>query len=548
MVRRCSRSGRFDGFYVGANLPLPVLDGTGAHYHAHRSSQARADRLVGRCGPVGRSNCKAVLDRLIADWIGGENYLLRRRRIADADRGLFFAAAARSRVANMSRVLVSLFGLLTYSTLVQAKTISPRDFAYGQSAIPARDAAAYRFALPLTVYQDTFREDLGDLRVFNAEGVVVPFSLSRPAAQTLVHTAPVAVSLFPLHEGARILIDGVHLTINSAGSAVDLQTQNGTPLNTIVRQYFLDARSLDATLSAMQLGWLEGAPEYTGRVNVEVSDDLTAWHSLTVAPIANLRANSQTLIENRVEFAPTKAKFWRLSWLGMAPNFELTDVLAEPAASLTEPDRASLDVGGVADPKNPREYTFDLGGHPPVSRVNILLPEANSVIDVELSSRLAANAPWRVIIHSGFYRLKMPDAAEQQNASLEVSPDTDRYWRARILGAGNSPQSPPGLHVEWVPNEVTFLAQGHAPFLMAYGNASANRAEADLSRLPNSLAIAPATLGPAQVSGGMARLIAKAAPFPRRRVVLWSVLLLAVAVLAWMAYRIAKDPEKNPQG
>jgi hypothetical protein len=225
----------------------------------------------------------------------------------------------------------------------------------------------------------------------------------------------------------------------------------------------------------------------------------------------------------------------------------LTDVLAEPAASLAEPNRASLDVAGVADPKNPREYTFDLGAHPPVSRVNVLLPEANSVIDVELSSRLATNAPWRVIMHSGFYRLKTPDAAEQQNASLEVSPDTDRYWRTRIRGAGSSPQSPLGLHVEWIPNEVTFLAQGHAPYRVAYGNASANRAEADLSHLPNSLEIAPATLGPAQVSGGTARLISNPAPFPRMRVVLWSVLLLAVAVLAWMAYRIARDPKDNLQ-
>src|ERR1700733_7144515 len=103
----------------------------------------------------------------------------------------------------MSRVFVSLFGLLSLATLAQAQTILPRDFAYGQSTIPARDAAAYRFALPLTVYQDTFREDLGDLRVFNADGVVVPFSLSRPTPQMLIHKAPVALPLFPLHEGAR---------------------------------------------------------------------------------------------------------------------------------------------------------------------------------------------------------------------------------------------------------------------------------------------------------------------------------------------------------
>jgi len=89
-------------------------------------------------------------------------------------------------------------------------------------------------------------------------------------------------------------------------------------------------------------------------------------------------------------------------------------------------------VNGVADPKNPREYTFDLGAHPPVSRANVLLPEMNSVIDVELSSRSTPGAPSRVITRSGFYRLKTPDA-EQQNAPVEVSLDTDRYWRARIV-------------------------------------------------------------------------------------------------------------------
>ena len=383
--------------------------------------------------------------------------------------------------------------------------------------------------------------------MFNAEGVVVPFSLSRPGAQSLIHKSPVAVSMFPLHEGSRVLIDGVHLTVNSAGSAVSLQTRNGTSANASVRQYLLDARALDATLSALQLSWPDGSPEFTGRLGVEVSDDLASWRSLVAAaPIANLRASGQTLIENRAKFSPTKAKFWRLTWLGVAPSFELTGVLAEPAAGLTEPERASWEVNGVADPKNPREYTFDLGAHPPVSRANVLLPEPNSVIDVELSSRSASGAPSRVIARSGFYRLKTPDA-EQQNAPVEISPDTDRYWRARIVSAGYSPQLPLRLRVEWVPNEVTFLAQGHAPYLLAYGSASADGAEADLSRLPNGLEIARATLGPAQATGGASRLTAIPAPFPRMRVALWGALLLAVIVLSWMAYRISKEPNGNPQ-
>jgi len=436
--------------------------------------------------------------------------------------------------------MLCLFGLLTCSSLTQAQVISPRDFAYAQLAIPARDAAAYRFSLPLAVYQNTF-QDLRDLRVFNAEGVVVPYSLSRPAAQSGTHKAPIALPLFPLHEGARVVIDGVHLTINSAGSAVNLQTQNGTTTNGVVRLYLLDARDADATFSSLQLVWPAAAAEYTGRLNVELSDDLAAWRLLVAAaPIANLHANGQALVANRVEFAPTKAKFWRLSWLGSAPNFELTSILAEPAASPTEPTRAALDVIGIVDPKSPQEYTFDLDAHPPVSRLNVLLPDANTVMDIEVSSRSTTNAPWRMVTHSGFYRIKTPDA-EQQTALLQVGTDTDRYWRARILGTGNSPQAPLRLHVEWIPNEVTFLAQGHAPFQLAYGNASANGAEADLSHLPSTLQIAPATLGPSQVSGGATRLIAKPAPFPRMRVALWSVLLLAVVLLSWMAYRISKE-------
>ncbi len=449
----------------------------------------------------------------------------------------------------MSRYKHCLVMLIACAGQVQAQSganrpASPQDFAYERLAIPTREAAAYRFALPLAVYQNTVREDLGDLRIFNADGAVIPFSLSRPTPQSSIQKTPVPVPMFPLHDGARILLDGLRLTINSGGSALALQTQNGTSIATAaVRQYLLDARAIDSAVSALQLAWQDGAPDYTGRLSVEVSDDLAAWRSLVAAaPIANLHAAGRSLIESRVEVPVTKAKYWRLAWLGMAPGFELSGVLAEPAAGLTEPERESLEVNGSADPKSSGEYDFDLGGHPPVSRVNVLLPDPNSVVEVELSSRSTPVAPWRTIIRAGFYRLKAPDG-EQQNAPLGVASDSDRYWRARVIGAGASPQSL-RLHVEWVPTAVTFLAQGHAPFLLAYGNASATAAEADLSRLPNTLETAAATLAPEQLAGGASRLMAKPAPFPCMRVVLWSVLLLAVLALGFMAYRVAKEPDE----
>ena len=440
----------------------------------------------------------------------------------------------------MKHLVCCLIGLLG-SPFVQAQALVPQDFAFGLPVSTTQVAAAYRFPLPLAVYQDAFREDLGDLRLFNARGSAVPFSLFRPATQEQIHEPAIALPVFPLHEGARVVIDGIRVTIDSPQSAIDLQTQNGRAFALSANQYILDARALDAAVSALRLSWPETASDYSGRVRVEASDDLGSWRTIiAAAPIANLHANGQSLTENRIALTTTTTKYLRITWLGSPPEFELTSVLAEPADSIVEPVRAALEVSGSPDPTNATDYLFDLGARPPISRVNLLLPEANTTVDVELWSRRTSREPWRFVTRAGFYRLKTPDT-EQQNAPLEIGVDADRYWRAKISRSPISSQAPLRLHVEWIPNELTFLAQGEGPFLLAYGNATAVRAEADFSHIPPTLQIASATVGSPRVLGGPNRLAAKPPTFPWMRAVLWSVLLLAVILLAWMAYRVSKD-------
>jgi uncharacterized protein DUF3999 len=214
----------------------------------------------------------------------------------------------------VNRAVLALFGLLLGAEFLQAQTLSPQDFAFGLPVITTKDAAAYRFSLPLAVYQSTWRGDLGDIRMFNARGDAVPFSLLRPTAQSSTHKVAQAVPLFPLHEGSRVVINGVRVTIDSPGSAIRLQARNAAA-----------------------------------------------------------------------------------------------------------------------------------------------------------------------------------------------------------------------------------VARGQGPFLMVYGSAAAMPAETDLSQMPATLAIDSATLGSSQILGGATRLVARPAPFPWIRAVLWSVLLLAVILLAWMAYRLTRE-------
>jgi hypothetical protein len=433
--------------------------------------------------------------------------------------------------------------LLWHLSAAKAAVESPQLFAYGQAVVPTEAAGAYRVTLPLAIYQNTLNADLSDLRVFNDAGAVVPYSLSRPAEQSRPKEPAVPLPLFPLH-GSPVLINGVQVTINSAGSAVSLQTQNGSGRqSSSARQYLLDAHDSDTAYSALQLAWPDTAADFTGRLSVEISGDLAAWRAIVAgAPIANLHGSGQALIENHISLPPTKARFWRLTWLGSVPSFELSSVLAEPVSGPLERQHDALDVAGLPK-KDSQDYFFDLSAHPPVTRLNILLSDVNAVANVELSSRSDSKNPWRPVTHAMVYRLKTAEA-EQHNSAVDVAMDTDRFWRARIIGSGISSQAPLTLHVEWIPDELTFLAQGHEPFLLAYGSATETRAEADFSRLPRNLQIAAATLGQQKSLGGTARLTAPHALFPRTRAILWALLLLAVVILGWMAFRVAKESVK----
>jgi hypothetical protein len=197
-------------------------------------------------------------------------------------------------------------------------------------------------------------------------------------------------------------------------------------------------------------------------------------------------------------------------------------------------------VAGARDTAAPEYHFFDLGAHPPVDRVTLLLSDTNTLVKAELSSRHSPHDPWRPIARMGVYRLSAPDG-DLTNMPTEISVDRDRYWRVRVSAVGGLSQTSLRLQVEWVPDEVTYLAHGRGPFLLAYGNSSATTDQADLSQMPVSIEIAPATLGAPIPLGGLSRLAVQAPPFPRKRFALWSVLVLAVLGLAWMAYRLITE-------
>jgi hypothetical protein len=429
---------------------------------------------------------------------------------------------------------------------IPAAELSPTDFAFGMPVVTAADAAAYRVALPLGLYRDTVREDLADIRVFNARGEVVPYALNRPSARTQPRGPGTALPLFALRGDSPAAADAVRVTIDSPDGAIKLQTRGALARTGAVRQYILDGRPLSVPVAALRLTWPDDSADFAGRLSIEASDDFAVWRMIAeAAPIANLHASGLQLVNNRVELAAARAKYWRLSWVGKSAPFEVTSVVAEPADSSIEAERSTLDVEGHMAGAARGEYQFDLGARVPVERVNLGLPELNTVVAVELLSRESPQDPWRHVAGRQFYRVNTADG-ELRNGPIDIATNTDRFWLARqVDGTGDATGGLPHLQVAWMPSEVVFLARGSGPFMLAFGSALAPAAETNLSTIPTAVTILRATLGARREIGGPTRLAAPAAVFPWKRALLWAMLALCVCLLAWMAYRLTKEMGEN---
>ena len=419
-----------------------------------------------------------------------------------------------------------------------AADLKPTDFAYGLLVETAGEDPGYRVPLPVAVYQTAVRADLGDLRVFNSQGEVVPYALERPDAGTSVRQA-VPLPLFHLKDTSAAALDAVRITVESGKSAVNVQTPGSASV--AAASYLLDARALNTPVAALILQWPDDAADFAGRMQVEVGDTLGQWRRIaSAAPVANLHARGEHLVERRLEIRPTQAKFWRLSWVGAEAPFGLTGVLAEPARETLEAARANVMVAGTAVSGQAREFEFDLGASPPIDRVNLELPELNTTVAVDLLSRADPKAPWRPVVHAGLYRLKSA-GTELRNGPIHIAPDTDRYWLARIDARGGSiGNGVPRLSAGWVAQNAVFLARGSGPYLIAYGSATVGPADMSLDSLPKAVEIGNATAAAPTLLGGRERL-RPATSVPWRNGLLWVILVVAAGILAAMVVRLSKE-------
>lgn len=453
-------------------------------------------------------------------------------------------------------VFIALFAF----ALVARGAEKPADYAYGLKIDATGSEALYDVTLPPAVYQGVTRRDLGDVRVFNGAGEVVPHAWRPRRMEKSDAGATVPLTLFPLKAAADATIDGLSINVQrSARGAVSVDVKSaGVPGG--ARQilgYLIDMSQHDRALRTLELDW-KATEGFSGKLRIDASDDLSSWRTLVSdAPLVNVQMGGQQLQQRRIELPQHKAKYLRLAWAHEGAKNSSPEITVASGKLAEKFVEAARERATFSATKGENEYIYDLKGYFPVDRFRLELPQANTIVQVEVLARDKAEQPWRSVTRGVVYRLRQA-GSEIVSPDLRFGASSERWWMIRVdqrgggLGSGM-----PMLNAGWVPHQLVFAARGAPPFTLAYGSREAQpgaivieslipgyRDDAGASvRVAKTGAQPAVNVQAAQAQaqkelGGNARL---QQPIDWKRWSLWGVLGLGVLVLGVMAWRLMKQ-------
>uniref|UniRef100_UPI0006D053E4 DUF3999 domain-containing protein n=1 Tax=Desulfosarcina cetonica TaxID=90730 RepID=UPI0006D053E4 len=378
----------------------------------------------------------------------------------------------------MRRWLCPLLLILLFigcSALVGAADLTLNDFAYGLPIDVPEGTPVAALSLPEAVYTHARRPDLGDLRVFNAAGEMVPHLLRFARSQS-AESPWQALPFFPLPAAADTASGGygVYVQTGPNGALVRITPPETSASAQPSRDFLIDLSQTGRRLVQLRLAWPPDRINRMTTLAVEAGDDLVNWTSVQSRwSVTDIRYGSRRLINNTLSMKTTGRRYLRLRQLDDGPPLVLTHVEGRLAAEGSNPVRAFTKVKGQAVADTPGKYRYEIGGAFPVDRVNLVFDAPNSMADAILWSRPGPKAQWVRRAKALFYRIDV-DGAVLTGDSRPVAVSTDRYWRLTVdASASTIGNAVPQLEIGYRPHDLYFIARGKSPFTLAFGSSLA---------------------------------------------------------------------------
>jgi hypothetical protein len=448
-----------------------------------------------------------------------------------------------------------ILGLLS----MQVMAVTNHDFAYGYSLEVDGDGAVYSLYLNDDIYKGIVQSDRADIRVFNSQGIAVPHYIRRNEQQIekVEILDSVEPPFFPLYKDGQPEANekyNVHITTNDQGSIIDINYGSKDPQKRVLAGYIIDTSKLTHIPARLTLEWSGEQSDFVGALQIESSDDLSHWQTLvTRATISHLQYGQHTLVQNSVDLPLRKAKYLRLNWLGKyaLPVEKMTLAFADLYTVEAQPRQWS-DFSAPRFDLQSNTYYFDTHSLLPIDRVNVTLPQRNTLVSVNIESAKTEQGPWTSRYQGLLYDLQQ-EGEHLHNPDIMPMVNSHRYWRLHVYADAGQLGGEPVLRLGWIPEQLLFIAQGEAPFTLAFGSARVSEVSYTLSQLIGGQSptqqdklIKSARLGTRVELGDESRLQPEKPPRDWKGYTLWAVLILGVLLLSYMVLRLYKQMDQSP--
>jgi hypothetical protein len=453
----------------------------------------------------------------------------------------------------MTRTQLTAACMLLAASSAFAVSATLDDYSQGIEIATPGGLPLVETTVPDAVYQAVTRADLGDVRVFNAEGLPVPHAFcSSPSSEEPTITEQ-SLPVFELRDAP---------PQNAGGARIEVQTAGGTQVNVLEggseqpipangRIHIIDASGGDDPIRAIHFEWQSPDGASQAQVSIEASDDLDQWRVLAPATTLLLvTSGGQQLRRERITLPPQSYDYLRVQRTDGGPPLAINGVTAERVGVAAEIDPAWF-MATMLAVDDPKILFFDTGRRAPVTHARLRLPQDNSSVRATLHSRDDGKAPWVERWSGEAYRI-VTDTQRRESPPASFGATSDRYWRLQIA---KDPQLYRGTQLElgYRPARLRFLSQGSGPFTLAFGSRRAEVSPAsgcdallaDVESDERAKLVEEGLTQGARVLGGDQALRPLPRETPVRLVVLWSVLVVGVGLLVAMALTLLKRVRKS---
>lgn len=448
----------------------------------------------------------------------------------------------------MHKLLV-LFVLLIISITLRAEnTLTPQYFNY-KAELEGGSSSLRQLELSSEVLERLQRRDLGDLRVFNSAGQAVPHTIRSSVVEESQNYLPLVFYPFNKEQSADPASIRIYVQQQKSAQQVSIKSDaaQSSPQISNEFQYIIEntlsKNAPSKLLCSLKLDWQQPKPSMILPLSISSSDDLQNWSVVArQKTISRLNYADAELIRARIEIPCTTAPYLRLRWLKPQQKVQLKTIEGEyRQAGYRKMQWQRL---GKPEQNEAGEWLFENNSAASMHSILLKAPQEGFLYKGMLLSRNSDSEKWRKRSLITQYRLKLSDQ-ELISDPVTLHQANERYWKIKFpVGTRYSESQLPEIEVSYPQLQLIYLAQGEAPYTLAFGSsvvfAESSNGIRSLLKTVEDTGNQPDEVTMLQIREVTdKRVIEKQIPW--KLIALWVILLIGTALMAYMAHSLYRQ-------